>query len=84
MDYKLPKQDINTEPFMRQPPPYNHKDVLMRTDKVYKCEITNIVEWKSEKIPEGTQSAVLFKFNSDGLVTEERWFVDTEQWKAAF
>jgi hypothetical protein len=47
-------------------------------------EITNIVEWKSEKIPEGTQSAVLFKFNSDGLVTEERWFVDTEQWKAAF
>ena len=35
MDYKLPKQDINTEPFMRQPPPYNHKDVLMRTDKVY-------------------------------------------------
>jgi NAD(P)H-flavin reductase len=44
MDYRLPKQDINTEPFMRQPPPYNHKDVLMRTDKVYKCEITNIVE----------------------------------------
>ena len=44
MDYKLPKQDINTEPFMRQPPPYNHKDVLMRTDKVYKCEMTNIVE----------------------------------------
>ena len=44
MDYALPKQDINTEPFMRQPPPYNHKDVLMRTDKVYKCEITNIVE----------------------------------------
>lgn len=47
-------------------------------------EITTIVEWKSEKIPEGTQSAVLFKFNPDGLVTEERWFVDTEQWKAAF
>ena len=47
-------------------------------------EITNIVEWKSEKIPEGTQSAVLFKFNCDGLVTEERWYVDTEQWKAAF
>ena len=44
MDYTLPKQDINTEPFMRQPPPYNHKDVLMRTDKVYKCEIINIVE----------------------------------------
>ena len=47
-------------------------------------EITTIVEWTSEKIPEGSQSAVLFKFNPDGLVTEERWFVDTEQWKAAF
>lgn len=47
-------------------------------------EITNIVEWKSEKLPQGSQSAVLFKFNADGLVTEERWFVDTEQWKAAF
>jgi NAD(P)H-flavin reductase len=44
MDYKLPKQDINTEPFMRQPPQYNKKDVFMRTDKVYKCEMTNIVE----------------------------------------
>ena len=47
-------------------------------------EITSIVEWKSEKIPAGSQSAVLFKFDPDGLVTEERWFVDTEQWKAAF
>jgi len=26
---------------------------------------------------------VLFKF-TDGKVHEERWFVDTEQWKAAF
>ena len=47
-------------------------------------EIANIVEWTSDKIPSGTQSAVLFKFNTDGLVTEERWYVDTEQWKAAF
>ena len=47
-------------------------------------EIVNIVEWTSDKIPSGTQSAVLFKFNTDGLVTEERWYVDTEQWKAAF
>jgi ketosteroid isomerase-like protein len=47
-------------------------------------EIVNIVEWTSDKIPGGTQSAVLFKFNTDGLVTEERWYVDTEQWKAAF
>jgi len=47
-------------------------------------EIVNIVEWTSDKIPSGTQSAVLFKFNTDGLVTAERWYVDTEQWKAAF
>ena len=44
MDYKLPKQDINTEPFMKEPPPYNKKGVFMRTDKVYKSEIINIVE----------------------------------------
>jgi NAD(P)H-flavin reductase len=44
MDYTLPKQDINKEPFMRQPPRYNRKGIFMRTDKVYKCEITNIVE----------------------------------------
>jgi hypothetical protein len=31
-----------------------------------------------------SQCAVLFKFGSDDLITEERWFVDTEQWKAAF
>jgi NAD(P)H-flavin reductase len=44
MDYRLPKQDINTEPFMTRPPEYNRDSVLMRTDKVYKCEIINIVE----------------------------------------
>lgn len=47
-------------------------------------EVTNIVEWKSDKIPDGTQSAILFKFNAEGQITEERWFVDTEQWKGAF
>ena len=51
MDYKLPKQDINTEPFMKEPPPYNNKGVFMRTDKVYKSEIINIVELtESEKL----------------------------------
>jgi len=44
MDYRIPKQDINTEPFMTKPPNYNRKSIVMRTDKVYKCEITNIVE----------------------------------------
>lgn len=47
-------------------------------------EITNIVEFTADKIPNGSQCAVLFKFGNDDLITEERWFVDTEQWKAAF
>jgi ketosteroid isomerase-like protein len=47
-------------------------------------EVVNIVEWTSAKIPEGTQSAVLWKFDAAGRITEERWYVDTEQWKAAF
>ena len=45
-------------------------------------EVVSILEWKSEKIA-GSQLAVLFKFNGD-KVYEERWFVDTEQWKSAF
>ena len=47
-------------------------------------EVVNVVEWASEKIPDGTQSAILWKFNAAGEITEERWYVDTEQWKAAF
>ncbi|WP_298856175.1 hypothetical protein, partial [uncultured Ruegeria sp.] len=47
-------------------------------------EIMNVVEFRSDKLPNGSQCAVLFKFNSDDLIIEERWFVDTEQWKAAF
>lgn len=46
-------------------------------------EVVSIVEWKSEKLPGGSQLSVLFKFTGD-KVHEERWFVDTEQWKAAF
>ncbi len=47
-------------------------------------EIVNIVEFTADSLPNGSQCAVLFKFNDDDLITEERWFVDTEQWKAAF
>ena len=46
-------------------------------------EVVSIIEWTSEKVPEGSQLAVLFRFEGP-LVREERWFVDTEQWKAAF
>ena len=47
-------------------------------------EITNIVEWKSDKLPAGSQSAILWRFDSTGLISEERWYIDTEEWKAAF
>ena len=47
-------------------------------------EVVNIVEWKSTNIPDGTQSTILFKFDENDLITQERWFVDTEQWKNAF
>ncbi|MEJ1993832.1 MAG: nuclear transport factor 2 family protein [Limibacillus sp.] len=46
-------------------------------------EVVNILRWKSDKLPGGSQCAVLFRFEGDKVV-EERWFVDTEQWKAAF
>jgi hypothetical protein len=45
-------------------------------------EVVSIVEWKSEKVA-ASQLSVLFKFNGDKIF-EERWFIDTEQWKAAF
>lgn len=45
-------------------------------------EVVSIVEWKSEKIAD-SQLAVLFKFRGDKIY-EERWFLDTEQWKSAF
>ena len=45
-------------------------------------EVVSIVEWKSGKVA-ASQLAVLFKFSGD-KIHEERWFVDTEQWKAAF
>lgn len=45
-------------------------------------EVVSIVEWKSAKVT-GSQLSVLFKFRGD-KVYEERWFIDTEQWKGAF
>lgn len=46
-------------------------------------EVISLVEWTCDSVPDGSQLAVLFQF-TDGKITEERWFVDTEQWKAAF
>ncbi|MBL4572051.1 MAG: nuclear transport factor 2 family protein [Gammaproteobacteria bacterium] len=45
-------------------------------------EVVSILEWKSDKIS-ASQLSVLFKFNGDKII-EERWFIDTEQWKTAF
>jgi ketosteroid isomerase-like protein len=45
-------------------------------------EVVSILEWRSSKIA-GSQLSVLFKFRGDKII-EERWFVDTEQWKGAF
>ena len=76
MDYRLPKQDINTEPFMTKPPQYNRDSVLMRTDKVYKCEIINIVELTELeklfhlKILDGTERE-LFEFRPGQFVMLE-------------
>jgi len=45
-------------------------------------EVVSIVAWKSEKVAD-SQLSVLFRFEGD-RIHEERWFVDTEQWKGAF
>jgi ketosteroid isomerase-like protein len=45
-------------------------------------EVVSIIEWKSDKVA-SSQLSVLFKFNGDKIY-EERWFIDTEQWKSAF
>lgn len=45
-------------------------------------EVVSIVEWKSNKV-DASQLCILFKFTGDKIY-EERWFVDTEQWKGAF
>ena len=44
--------------------------------------MVSIVEWKSAKVA-ASQLAVLFRFKGDKIY-EERWFVDTAQWKGAF
>jgi ketosteroid isomerase-like protein len=45
-------------------------------------EVVSIVEWKSDKVT-ASQLSVLFKFEGEKIY-EERWFIDTEQWKSAF
>lgn len=44
-------------------------------------EVVSICEWKSATVA-ASQLAVLFRFDGDKIF-EERWFIDTEQWKNA-
>ncbi len=44
MSYKIPTENINAEITMNKVPDFNRQDTLMKTDKVYQCAITNIVE----------------------------------------
>ena len=46
-------------------------------------EVVSIIDWKCNKVPNGSQLSVLFRFKGS-KISEERWFIDTEQWKAAF
>ena len=47
-------------------------------------EVVNIVEFTADKLPEGSSAAVTFRFGAGDKIVEERWFIDTEQWKSAF
>lgn len=46
-------------------------------------EIVSVVDWNCDKIPNGTQSTVLFRM-ADVKIFEERGFMETEQWTAGF
>jgi len=59
-------------------------DIRSMTDCTGENEVVSVLRFTADKLPNGSQCAVLFRFNSDNEIMEERWFVDTEQWKAAF
>lgn len=63
------------------PPGFDIKEIR---SAVGDGEVVNILRWSCDKLPGGSQCAVLFRFNDADKVVEERWFVDTEQWKASF
>lgn len=44
MSYSIPIDNINKKIFMKQSPDFNRPHTMMQTDKVYKCEITAIVQ----------------------------------------
>ncbi len=62
------------------PPGFNMTSIRQIGDN---DEVVSLIEWTSDKVPQGSQLAVLFKL-SNSKIYEERWFIDTEQWKAAF
>ena len=62
------------------PPGFNMTSIRQVGDN---DEVVSLIEWTSDKVPQGSQLAVLFRL-SNSKIYEERWFIDTEQWKAAF
>lgn len=63
------------------PPGFDIKDLQYFDGSV---GVMNIVKWTSDKLPGGSQAAIYWGFDAEGRIAEERWFIDTEQWKAAF
>lgn len=63
------------------PPGFDIKGIR---DCIGENEVMNVVDFTADKLPGGSQCGVLFRFNGKDEIVEERWFVDTEQWKAAF
>jgi len=49
MKFQIPRQDINLEPFMTQPPQFNRKTIIMKTYRVYKSKITNIISLTNQE-----------------------------------
>lgn len=42
-ELRIPKEELNREAFTREIPDFNRKAEILRTDRGYKCRITNIV-----------------------------------------
>ncbi|MFC6636956.1 nuclear transport factor 2 family protein [Sulfitobacter sp. JBTF-M27] len=63
------------------PPGFDIKSMTYCTGE---NEVVTVLRFTAAKLPNGSQCTVLFRFNSDDKIVEERWFVDTEQWKGAF
>lgn len=44
MTFKIPRYDINREPFMTQPPDFNRKSMLLQTERTYKARVLAAIQ----------------------------------------